>query len=406
MKFLFFIFLLLPYSVFAQTDSLDKIIIEYRTAIQKLQLEEKTLQKKIENINFHKINQILTVFGLPTSSFKTEIIQHSAFKLAYDENHEQARWVMHVILPDVEFGNISRTNDFRKDSLVSTGSAEKADYWDSGYDRGHLAPSADFRWSSIALSQSYFYSNMSPQKPELNRERWAELEDNLRNYVIHYKRSLVVVSGPVLTNDLPKLGKNGVSIPKYYYKVAFDPAVKKGIGFIMPNQKCEAPLFYYAVTIDSVEKLTQLNFYPNLNNSDEKLVESKLTTDDWKLGKEVGNVEPIHPDLLAKGRFNTLMAKYHVGEKITVCGTVVSTKLVDKSQATFINLDRQFPNQVFTIQIWKDGRQGFTYKPEEFLQSKKICVTGKVEDVKGVMSMTITNEKAVEIITFGNTDED
>ena len=115
--------------------------------------------------------------------------------LGYNENHEQAQWVSHIVLPDVEKGNVSRTNNFRKDELVTSGTASKADYWYSGYDRGHLAPSADFRWSKTALSESYFYSNMAPQLPELNREKWAELENAIREYVIENKIQVYVVTG-------------------------------------------------------------------------------------------------------------------------------------------------------------------------------------------------------------------
>ena len=109
--------------------------------------------------------------------------------LVYSEEHEQAKWVAHIISPDIITGNVSRTNDFRPDPHVSTGSTVEEDYFlkylqpDSsykydgyGFDRGHLAPSADFRWSTTALSESYFYSNMSPQRPEFNRGTWAELE--------------------------------------------------------------------------------------------------------------------------------------------------------------------------------------------------------------------------------------
>lgn len=398
MKKLLAFFLFLPSILFSQSDSLEKLIQNERAYLLKLQTEEQLTLKKIENLNHKKITQTLNTYGLPKSKFIVQVVSHLAMVLAYDENHEQARWVMHLILPDIEYGTVNRTNDFRSDSLVSTGTAEKADYWDSGYDRGHLAPSADFKWSSSALSQSYYYSNMSPQKPELNRERWAELEELLRTYVIHHKRSLIVATGPVLSTSLPKLGKNEISIPNYYYKIAIDPATKNGIGFIMPNKKCEAPVLYYAVSIDSIEKLVEIDFFPNLNKSDEKLIESAFKTEHWKFGKEIGNVEPMEPEKLPKGKFNTIMAKHHIGEKITVCGTVVSTKLVDKSQATYLNLDRQFPNQIFTVQIWKEGRQGFTYAPEVFLNSKKVCVTGKVEDNKGIPTMTLTNEKAVEIL--------
>ena len=112
---------------------------------------------------------------------------------------------------------IAWKNNFRKDELVTSGTASKADYWYSGYDRGHLAPSADFRWSKTALSESYFYSNMAPQLPELNREKWAELENAIREYVIENKIQVYVVTGGILNDSLPRMQNKGreneVSIP-------------------------------------------------------------------------------------------------------------------------------------------------------------------------------------------------
>jgi endonuclease G len=284
------------------------------------------------------------------------------------------------------------------DSLVSTGTAGKDDYWHSGYDRGHLAPSADFKWSHQALSESYYYSNMSPQRPELNRQRWSQLEDLLRAYVVTYQHKLIVVTGPLLHDTLKQIGPNGVSVPYFYYKVAIDPASRIGIGFIMPNKTCPDPVLSYAVSIDSVELLTGYNFFPSLNTTEETAMEGKPDINLWKVAKEEGHTEPLNAESLPKGKFNTIQAKYHVGDKVSICGTVVSTKFSEKSGATFINLDRKFPDQIFTVQIWKDSRVNFSYKPEEFLMNKVICVTGKVEEREGNLVMTISNESQIEII--------
>jgi len=171
--------------------------------------------------------------------------------LSYNEQHEQANWVAHIIVPDVITGVVFRSNDFRTDPLVKSGTADQADYFLTdtladgkvkydgfGYDRGHLAPSADFRWSAKALSESYFYSNMSPQLPELNREIWADLENTLRGYIHNNSDAqLYVVTGPILKNDLPKMERSihKLSIPESYFKVIIDLKNQRGIGFIMPN---------------------------------------------------------------------------------------------------------------------------------------------------------------------------
>ena len=127
---------------------------------------------------------------LPELKPGEDLIEHSALFLVYDEQHEQSKWVAHKISQNISEGSVGRTNDFREDTLIKTGSASEKDYFTKslneqgkysyngyGFDRGHLAPSADFRWSKTALSESYFYSNMSPQLPEFNRKGWAKLEN-------------------------------------------------------------------------------------------------------------------------------------------------------------------------------------------------------------------------------------
>ena len=77
-------------------------------------------------------------------------------------------------------------------------------------------------------------------------------------------------------------------------------------------------------------------------------------------------------------------AKQHLGEKITVCGQVASTHYAVRSRGnpTFINLDRAYPNQVFTILIWGSDRPKFG-NPEDTYSGKRICVTGKIALYRG-----------------------
>ena len=114
--------------------------------------------------------------GLPKLGAGEEVVIHPGHMLVYSEKHEQAKWVAHIAAQDLVTGNLARIDSFLPDPLVRTGTAVTADYWNSGYDRGHLVPSADMRWNAGALQATYYYSNISPQLPELNRGTWAELE--------------------------------------------------------------------------------------------------------------------------------------------------------------------------------------------------------------------------------------
>ena len=378
----------------------EKEIIFISTKIDSIDIRRNELLGQLEQLKLHKIQNDLIAVGNPVCNEKVEVIYHEAIILGYNEKHEQAQWVSHIILPDVEKGNVSRTNNFRKDKLVTSGTASKADYWYSGYDRGHLAPSADFRWSKTALSESYFYSNMAPQLPELNRERWAELENAIREYVIENKIQVYVVTGGILHDSLPVMRnqdrENEVSIPNLFYKVILDNSNHRGIGFVMPNGICDYPIMSYAISIDSVEVLTGINFFSKIK--DEDFIEQKINIDIWQSGSKKGDVAPLNPTTLEKGMINTVQAKYNIGTKSTVCGTVVSTKYSEKSGATFLNLDKKFPNQIFSVTIWKDNRANFSYIPEVELSNRKVCITGKIEDNKGIPAMNISNEKSIIII--------
>jgi endonuclease G len=367
--------------------------------IDSLNQAREHLKNEIEIIKLQQISNELDRIAIPELRPGDEVIRHSAMFLCYDEAHEQAKWVAHIISPDVITGGFSRSNDFREDPKVKTGTAVKEDYWDTGYDRGHMAPSADFRWSKKALSESYFYSNMSPQKPELNRESWAILEDRLRYTVITSGEPLIVITGPVLEPGLPNIGTvNKVTIPKLNYKVALDLTGTeiKGIGFIMRNGKNEYPTFSYAVTIDSIEKITGINFFASLPEDLQNQLESKIDISLWKSEKEKGEIEPIPALQMPKGKFNTVQAKYQMNANATICGTVVDARFVEKSGNTFMNLDKRFPNDIFSVSIWKNDRVNFSYAPETLLINKQICVTGMVRENNGKATMSISNEKAIE----------
>jgi len=156
----------------------------------------------------------------------------------------------------------------------------------------------------------------------------------------------------------------------------------------------------YAISIDSVEVLTGINFFPKV--MEEAFIEKEFDSGSWQAGSKKGDITPINPTTLDKGMINTVQAQYNIGTKSTVCGTVVSTKYSEKSGATFLNLDKKFPNQIFSVSIWKDSRSNFSYMPEVELKDKKVCITGKIENKKGTPTMNISTEKSIKIITDEN----
>lgn len=223
---------------------------------------------------------------LPQISEHQKIISHIGYSFVYNENHEQADWVAYLLTKQETNKSFERTNKFLTDPAVATETANNSDYAKSGYDKGHLAPAADMSWSEVTMAQSFYFSNMSPQDPGFNRGIWKKLEELVRTWAIQ-NDSIYIAVGPVLTHGLLSIGENKVSIPKYYYKVILDytnPKIK-AIGFIFPNASSSLPLQNFAVTIDSVEKFTGLNFFSRLPPEQEKLIEKTLCLDCWSWKK-------------------------------------------------------------------------------------------------------------------------
>lgn len=218
---------------------------------------------------------------LPLIHSKDQIIRHLAYTIRYSEAYEQAAWVAYELTADETNRLYERSNDFESDPNVSTGSATDRDYKGSGYDRGHLAPAADMSSTANTMQESFYYSNMSPQDPSFNRGIWKKLEELVRDWAVDYK-SVYVVTGPVLTDGLPTIGPNHVSVPKYYYKVILDHHEHpKAIAFILPNQGSKESLTRYVVSIDELERITGIDFFPGLVDREENALEKEVCIACW-----------------------------------------------------------------------------------------------------------------------------
>lgn len=260
--------------------------------------------EKNELFCYEKFDEILDTFPIkttiipqleiPKTDTQEEIIFHMGYAFLYSEEHEQAFWVAYQLTKEETNKIYDRTNNFKPDPKVRTGTATDDDYKGTGYDRGHLAPAAHMGWSQTAMAESFYYSNMSPQSPSFNRGIWKKLEELVRNWAIE-NNNVYIVTGPVLSPGLKTIGPNKVSVPHYYYKVILDytnPEVK-GIGFILPNEASSKPLQTYAVTIDSVEKVTGLDFFPKLPNTQEQFIESSICISCWTWSSNTSKSENI-----------------------------------------------------------------------------------------------------------------
>jgi endonuclease G, mitochondrial len=232
---------------------------------------------------FLSIITATTTNGLevPAYADTSAIVHHSGFTLEYAEKFEQAKWVAYVLTKERASASIPRTDNFRPDPFVATGSAQLGDYKNSGFDRGHLFPAGD-AWDTGSMNDCFYLSNMSPQIHAFNAGIWEKLETQVRDWAFKMD-SLFIVTAGVLRDGLPTIGIDSVAIPEYFYKAILwkKGTDVSGIGFILKSENSSLPLKSFAITIDSVERMTGIDFYPQLPDSVEAAAESHIDTLKW-----------------------------------------------------------------------------------------------------------------------------
>ncbi|OBX22659.1 MULTISPECIES: DNA/RNA non-specific endonuclease [Bizionia] len=243
------------------------------------------LNKKEEQAIVDSGREIKTptvAFFLPSST-TGQVVHHEGYSLSYSEPHEQAEWVAYELKKE----HLSQTNFerpyFEVDKAVKTGAASWRNYKNSGYDRGHLCPAADRRYSKEAHDETFLTSNISPQNHAFNSGIWNSLEQKTRYWASKY-HGVYVVTGGVLGSDLKTIGSEKVAVPKQFYKIILDynEGDPKVLAFLMPHVNSKQPLYNFVVSVDAVEELTGIDFFPELDDAVEARIESSSDYKKWR----------------------------------------------------------------------------------------------------------------------------
>ena len=223
---------------------------------------------------------------------ESEIIEHMGYTLSYNNDLRVPNWVAYELLEsEVITAYRSREDEFTPDPLVKGRQAYDRDYVGSGYDRGHMAPAADMRWSSQTMKECFYLSNVCPQNHNLNSGAWNDLEKQVR-YEARYYKSVWVVCGPIFEYNSPRhIGKNHVAVPDSFFK-ALLARRKDGsyasIGFIFPNKACERNLTHYAMTVDELESKLGMDLFYNLDDRAQDRAEAEMDPyGDWRIRDEI-----------------------------------------------------------------------------------------------------------------------
>lgn len=221
---------------------------------------------------------------LPDYCVKDSLIEYTGFVISYDEFRKVPRWVAYELTANHTNGPFSRKDKtFRRDETVNLMQADDFDYKRSGWSRGHMAPAGDFRWSEKAIWDTFFYTNICPQNEVMNNNSWHILEKRVRFWAKKFGK-IYVATGPVIgLNRFGVIGLNKIVVPDAFFKALL--INKEGnyyaIGFYMENISESQSLKNCYMTIDELEELCGLNFFPTLDDSVENDIEASVNTNIW-----------------------------------------------------------------------------------------------------------------------------
>lgn len=236
-----------------------------------------------QNINLEGIE-----IPIITEERSDRVITHKGYTVSYNYDWKIPNWVAYE-LTDLEVqGEVPRYDRFKPDPMVPQGAtATTNDYKHSGYDRGHMAPAADMKWDEHVMKESFYLSNICPQNPNLNGGVWKDLEEQVRD-LASQKGKIFVACGPIVNDMSNTIGENKVVVPQAFYKVLLQEENGEihTIGFVYENVSGRKPMSTYAMTVDEVENLTNIDFFPSLPNKIENKVEAEVDFSQWTISNK------------------------------------------------------------------------------------------------------------------------
>ena len=274
---------IMSFSLFGcQPGKIDKMIIGMFANAQETATTEHPVTIKRDKAKVNNSQQVSQDLEVPAYSDHDIILKRLAYITSYDKTNKIPKWVAWHLTSDHTSGDQRRLSNFIVDDEVPFPRAELVDYKGSGYDRGHMCPAGDNKWGFEPMKESFYLTNICPQDNNLNCGDWNELEIACRNWANKYG-DIYIVAGPILYKGKHKtIGPNKVTVPEAFFKVVLCMnGTPKAIGFIYKNQPCNNPQSSYVNSIDQVERITGFDFFPNLPDEIEEIVESKANLSEW-----------------------------------------------------------------------------------------------------------------------------
>lgn len=268
------------YTEYGETYSEPSVNSEPSIEIKELPTEKET----VPLANFPEIKNEKYEIPRFIDYRASQVLIKEGYTVSYNENTRNPNWVAWHLTSAHTSGEWSRKGiSFMEDNEVK-GEQQNNDAYRSTslpIDHGHMCPAGDNKWSAKAMEQSFLLTNICPQNSNLNRGDWNELEEKCRGWARHYGE-IWIVCGPIFYNESYTTIGNKIGVPDAFFKVVLRLGKKpKALGFIYPNEGTNHRMSYYVMSVDEVEEKTGIDFFYNLPDEIEDVVEANANINEW-----------------------------------------------------------------------------------------------------------------------------
>lgn len=221
---------------------------------------------------------------LPAIKGSDVVLVYNGFIVNYNTKWLIPNWVAYELTAEETAGEVPRAKGFSMDLDYKDRQAMREDYSNTGWDKGHMAPAGDMKWSQTAMAESFYLTNICPQNHDLNGKDWHTLEKYVRDWAVKYG-SVWVVCGPyVYANTYGTIGDRKVVVPDGFFKAVLRKEGKnyKAIAFVFDNNSNRQPVKDAVVSVNDIEALVGYDLFTNLDDKIEEAVEAQAAWDEWK----------------------------------------------------------------------------------------------------------------------------
>ena len=213
-----------------------------------------------------------------------QILKRRGYTTSYNSKTKNPNWVAWHLTKAHTYGSHQRKNEvFTEDADIKAPRATDNDYYNSRYDRGHMCPAGDNKWDAEAMSESFLFTNVCPQNHGLNKYEWNDLEMQCREWAQKYG-AVDIVCGPIYatSGEQKTIGRNKVWVPEAFFKVILcRQGAPKAVGFIYRNEGVKQSRAEALRSVDEIEAITGIDFFPALEDETERKVEAVASLKGW-----------------------------------------------------------------------------------------------------------------------------